>query len=51
MIHAICDESGQPTAIGAYEDRRLFAGGRFSGGGTTGSQARCQAAFRAFGEP
>ncbi len=51
MIHAICDESGQPTAIGAYEDRRLFAGGRFSGGGTTGSQARCQTAFRAFGDP
>lgn len=50
IIHAICNESGQPTAIGAYEDRRVFAGGRFSGGGVTGSQARCQAAFHVSGE-
>lgn len=50
IIHGICDENGQPTVIGAYEDRRPFIGGRFSGGGVTGSQARCNAAFGVFGE-
>lgn len=38
-------EAGVPVAIGAFEDRRLIGGGGFSGGGVTGSQARCNAAF------
>lgn len=46
IVHARCDEAGRPVGIGVYEDRRPFAGSRFDGGGVTGSQQRCQDAFR-----
>jgi hypothetical protein len=44
IVHGECDE-GQPFGLGAYEDRRLFEDGVFSGGGLTGGQARCNRAF------
>lgn len=45
IVHGVCDQGGYPTGIGAFEDRRPFAGRQFVGGGLTGSQARCNAAF------
>ena len=47
IVHAVCDEAWRPIGVGVFEDRRPFAGSRFSGGGVTGSQRRCQEAFRA----
>lgn len=44
IVHGLCD-GDVPVAIGAYEDRRLLGGGGFGGGGVTGTQARCNAAF------
>lgn len=49
IVHGVC-EGGQPIAIGVYEDRRPFQGGAFGGGGLTGGQRRCNAAFTDAGE-
>jgi len=47
IIHGVCD-GAEPNAIGVFEDRRPFQGRKFHGGGLTGGQRRCNAAF---GEP
>lgn len=44
IVHAVCVDDA-PTGIGAIEDRRPFGSWGFGGGGVTGSQRRCQAAF------
>lgn len=46
IVHGLC-EGRRPVGIGAFEDRRPFAGHRFAGGGLTGGQARCNAEFGA----
>ena len=48
VVHGVCD-GREPTAIGVYEDRRPFQSYKFSGGGLSGSQARCNAAFMGAG--
>lgn len=47
IVRGVC-HGAEPKAIGVFEDRRPFQGSKFDGGGVTGSQARCNAAF---GEP
>ncbi len=49
IVHGVCD-GAEPKAIGVFEDRRPFQGRKFGGGGVTGSQARCNAAFSEPGE-
>lgn len=49
IVHGVCD-GRRPVAIGAYEDRRPFQGGAFGGGGLTGGQVDCNAAFTDPGE-
>lgn len=44
LVHGVCD-GRQPVGIGVYEDRRPFQGGAFGGGGLTGGQRHCHAAF------
>ena len=44
IVHGVCD-GRQPIAIGVFEDRRPFQGGAFGGGGLTGGQRQCNAAF------
>ncbi len=44
IVHGVC-ESGEPVGIGVFEHRRFLGSGGFTGGGVTGSQARCNAAF------
>ena len=44
IVHGVCHD-GRPIGIGAYDDRRLFEDGVFNGGGLTGGQRRCNAAF------
>ncbi len=44
IVHGVCDGDA-PVGIGAYEDRRFLGSGGFAGGGVTGGQARCNAAF------
>ncbi len=46
IIHGVCHPPGnRPTAIGVFEDRRMFQGGTWGGGGLSGTQIRCNAAF------
>lgn len=44
IVHGVCD-GREPTAIGVYEDHRPFQSHKFSGGGLSGGQTRCNAAF------
>lgn len=49
IVHGVCD-GHRPVAIGVYEDRRPFQGNAFGGGGLSGGQRRCNAAFTDAGE-
>lgn len=44
IVHGVCDGDA-PVGIGVYEDRRFLGSGGFAGGGVTGGQAKCNAAF------
>ena len=49
IVRGVCD-GAEPRAIGVFEDHRPFQGSKFYGGGVTGSQARCNAAFGGAGD-
>lgn len=46
VLHGICEgDAFEPTGIGAFVDTRPFSEGGLGGGGTTGSQRRCNNQF------
>ena len=46
LLHGICQGDGfEPAGIGAFVDARIFTEGGLGGGGTTGSQRRCNNQF------
>lgn len=49
IVHGVCD-GAQPRAIGVFEDRRPLQRSKFHGGGHTGGQVRCNAAFGEAGD-